>query len=201
MSYPLVVSQNDDLTGTSQSPQSGLLIASPHMMDPNFARTVVLLFDYDEDGALGLVLNREAELTIGQVAAELPLEGDQNLERAVHWGGPVAGHKGFVLYGVDPSEEPDRGSLHISKTLRVSPDIDVLSRAVQGQLGENFLLALGHAGWLPGQLDNEIQTGSWLFTDVVPDILFQAPIEERYDRALMSFGVDPSIIMMRPIDE
>ena len=101
-----------------------------------------------------------------------------------------------------PAEAPDtRGVIRISDELRISPSLDVLGQATRGELGEHFLLALGHAGWAPGQLDDEIIRGSWIFIDLDDDLVFDTPIEERYDRALGALGVDPAMIMMRPIDE
>jgi len=173
----------------------GMLISAPQMGDPNFDRTVVLICQHDEDGAVGLVVNREGPATIGEVLEKLEIATETSYARQTWIGGPVRPGTGFVLWrgAVDPDE-----GWNVGEGVAVSPSADRLSQLAKG--GTPFALCLGYAGWSPGQLDEEVQSGAWLFVDVDEAILFDLPMGSRYDAALAQLGLTAATVVMTPGD-
>ena len=174
-----------------------LLIASPQMRDPFFERTVVLVWHHDENGAIGVVVNRVLPHEISDVLLIQGLEDTPlHPENRVSWGGPVETSSGTAITRTSLSK--DEG-WQISGDIAITRSEDVLSR----MLSENkqVILCLGYAGWGPGQLDAEIEAGGWLFTEATADIVFDAPTEEGYERALKTLGLTPETIWMQPISE
>ena len=172
----------------------GLLVASPQMRDPNFERAVVLLVQHTAQGALGLVINREAKVRVGEVVQHLDMPGTAaTLQRPALWGGPVERGSGFVLYKGLAPEGWKAGSVAIS------PSRERLAALVGA--GAEFHLCLGYAGWGPGQLDKELTEGSWVFVEAAAELVFDTPLGDRYDRALALLGVAPELLWMTPISE
>jgi len=174
----------------------GLLISSPQLHDPWFDRTVVLLCQHDDDGALGLVINRDGPVTVGDVLEKLEVEGAEQPDQQTLWGGPVGTGAGFVLWR---GQAADDEGWTLGREVAVSPSAARLDTLVRE--GQRFHLALGYAGWGPGQLDAEIARGSWLVTDVDPALVFDTPLDQRYDRALAQLGLTASSVWMDPISE
>lgn len=165
------------------------------MRDPNFHRTVVLLVQHTAEGALGLVINRETPVRLAEVVEHLEVaSGANRSNRPVLWGGPVERGAGFVLF---KGRAPE--GWQIRADLSVSASRERLAALVA--TGTEFHLCLGYAGWGPGQLDKEYAEGSWLHTDASPEVLFECPVAERYDRALAVLGVSAESLWMTPIDE
>ncbi len=176
--------------------QRGLLIASPQMKDPHFEGTVVLLCQHDENGAVGVVINRETTMLLGDVLEQLSIDRTDRAEMPVLWGGPVEPGAGFVVFlGSVPEDE----GWNVGDGVAVSPARDRLARSVLGT--EAFHLCLGYAGWGPGQLDDEIAQGAWLYTEVDRRVILEAPVTERYAGALARLGLDVESVWMKPIDE
>ncbi|MCK6507352.1 YqgE/AlgH family protein [Myxococcota bacterium] len=175
--------------------RTGLLIASPQMKDRWFERTVVLLCQHDEDGALGLVINRDGPVTVGDVLERMDLSGG-GPDRPTWWGGPVGKGAGFVLWRGQAEVEE---GWTLGREVAVSPSAERLTRLVVE--GHRFQLALGYAGWGPGQLDEEIERGSWLLAEVDPAVVFDTPMEQRYDQALATLGLTAHTVVMDPISE
>jgi putative transcriptional regulator len=178
------------------SGRPGLIIASPTMEDPNFQRTVVLVCQHDEKGALGLVINRPGEVDIIDVLLRLELDGPLTPDGRTWWGGPVGPGTGFVVWR---GQAADEEGWTIGDEVAVSPAMERLRERVAS--GQPYALVLGYAGWAPGQLDAEIASGSWLFADADPDLVFDLPAGQRYDAALARLGVDPERVWMHPVDE
>ena len=176
--------------------RTGLLVASPQMRDPFFERTVVLLCQHDQDGAIGLVINRSGPITLATVVEQLNENATPVNDQPTWWGGPVGPGTGFVIWR--GRIKPDEG-WNLGEELAVSPSEEHLNRLIRE--GSNFNLCLGYAGWGPGQLENEIETGSWIYVDLDEDLLFETPLEERYDKALGFLGAAAGSIWMQPIDE
>lgn len=174
----------------------GLLIASPQMKDRWFEGTVVLLCQHDDDGALGLVINRDGPVTIGEVLERMDLEGDPTADRTTWWGGPVGSGAGFVLWRGQALEHE---GWTLGGEIAVSPSVERLDDLVRTRT--RFHLALGYAGWGPGQLEDEIEHGSWLVADALPDLVFDTPLEDRYQVALALLGLTPHTVWMDPISE
>ncbi|MCB9663385.1 MAG: YqgE/AlgH family protein [Alphaproteobacteria bacterium] len=173
-----------------------LLIASPQLKDPHFARAVVLLWHHDEEGAIGVVVNRPLDRTLPDV---LELPGDIDLswyaDTHVTWGGPVEMGSGTV---VTPQAVPDDEGWNVDG-IGVSRSMDVLVSLLEAR--EPLLLCLGYAGWGPGQLDDELQAGGWLWTDLDPKLVFETPHDQKYDRALATLGLTAAMVWMSPVSE
>jgi putative transcriptional regulator len=165
------------------------------MGDPNFDRTVVLICQHDEHGAVGLVINREGPATVSDVLEKLEIETSASYDSPTWLGGPVRPGTGFVLWR--GTVDDDEG-WNVGEGIAVSPSAERLSTLAT--LGTPFALCLGYAGWSPGQLDHEVQTGSWLFIDVDDAILFEQPMECRYEAALAQLGLTAATIVMTPGD-
>lgn len=164
------------------------------MHDPNFERTVVLLVQHSSQGALGLVINRESPVRLGTVAGQLEIESPERSNRMVLWGGPVEKGAGFVIFrGAAPEGWTCSGGLS------VSPSKERLASLLAGR--GDFCLCLGYSGWGPGQLDQEVEVGSWVHVDADPDVLFACDVSDRYDRALALLGVSAETLWMNPINE
>lgn len=175
-----------------------LLIASPQMRNPFFERTVVLLWHHDADGAIGVVVNRALEQRLPDVL-DLGQEYDLSVyqDTAVVWGGPVETSMGTVVTP-QPATIGEEG-WQLPQGLGVTRSQDGLIEVVRAQAP--MMLCLGYAGWGAGQLDREVEEGSWLFTDANPALLFETPSEDRYEQALATLGLTPSTVWMQPIDE
>jgi len=174
----------------------GLLIASPQMRDPNFARTVVLLCQHDAEGSLGVVINRMTNLTIQELLDQLDVDVTDSAGQQVLWGGPMEQTAGFVVFS--GQLESDTG-WNLPDSLAVSPSRQQLQEVLIEEIP--YCLCLGYAGWGPGQLDDEIKTGSWLYTEIDRSLVLDTPVDERYDDALKSLGLTASQVWMVPIDE
>jgi putative transcriptional regulator len=174
----------------------GILIASPQMKDPNFEGTVILLCQHNGDGALGVIVNRPTPFTIGDVVDQLDVEALVIQEHQVLWGGPVERGVGFVIFS---GQVPEDGGWNLPAGVAVSPSRDQLMKLIRGQA--RYHLCLGYAGWGPGQLDAEIATGSWLYTDVDPSLVLTGDVDARYDSALRALGLQASMVWMTPVDE
>ena len=171
-----------------------LLVAMPQMMDPRFARSVVYVCAHsEEDGAMGLVVNKLlASLTMDELMTHLQLEpGELSRTRPVHFGGPVEPGRGFVLHTPDYHEE---ATLAIGEQFAVTATLEILRAIGKGEGPRRNLLALGYAGWAPGQLDAEMNANGWLC--VVPDteLVFESDIDTRWQRALAKLGVDLTML-------
>lgn len=168
------------------------LIAMPGMHGTSFAHTLIYLCDHNENGAMGLTLNHPLALTLGNVFSQLGLSDNANLgANAVLAGGPVQMERGFVLH---------TGSSKWQSTLRVTQDInltasrDILEALSEGRGPEEFILALGYAGWGAGQLESEIAANAWLTVPADKHILFQTPVEQRWAAATHHLGFDFNLI-------
>jgi putative transcriptional regulator len=176
---------------TSASPLSNLLlIALPQLDDPNFARSVTLICRHDEEGAMGLTLNRASDYHMAEVLSQLGLDdrSSQIGAREVLVGGPVHPERGFVLH-LDDGREWD-SSYRVSERLRLTTSRDILASMAAGDGPERSLLALGCAGWGAGQLEEELSANAWLTVDVDEAVLFDVPLDQRWSHAAGLLGVD-----------
>ncbi len=181
---------------------TGLLVASPQMLDPNFARTVVLLCDFNEEGALGIVVNRTIDVEIDEVLRQMEVpDTTRGITGPVLWGGPVQPGAVFLTFaGSTPSTDDENPVFTITKGMHVSPARDIIEAVAKNDEADAFI-TLGYAGWAPGQLDGEIAEGAWIFLDVDPDVVFTIPPDKRYDYCLSTLGVSPHLLWMQPINE
>ncbi len=177
-----------------QSLAGTLLVAMPHMLDPRFARSVVYLCAHSEsEGAMGLVINKVlGSLTMGELLAQLNIEASGPLRsRPIHFGGPVETGRGFVLHTADYRDE---GTLVVADDLAVTATLDILRAIGKGSGPQKSLLALGYAGWAPGQLDAEIQANGWLSVAADAEFVFDPDLEGKWRRALRRLGIDLSML-------
>ncbi|MGN7726014.1 YqgE/AlgH family protein [Luteimonas sp. 22616] len=177
------------MPATSTPLANQLLIALPSLADPNFARSVALICQHDEDGAMGVVVNRPSEYTLGDVFEQMGIEtGDAALgEQPVLAGGPVHPERGFVLHD---GERAWDSSLAISDGLFVTTSRDVLEAIARGEGPERATVALGCAGWGAGQLEYELTENSWLTVPADAELLFATPLDARWQAAAGRIGVD-----------
>ena len=173
------------------------LIAMPGMVDPNFAGSVIYLFEHTERGAMGLVINRPTELDMGALfeKIEIKLEAEPVSGQPVYFGGPVQIERGFVLH--EPTAEVlYSSSLAVPGGLTMTTSKDVLEAMAVGNGPSKFLMTLGYAGWSAGQLEEEITLNGWinvpLSQEQMIDIIFDTPSSQRYERTMGHLGFDPS---------
>ncbi len=173
------------------------LIAMPGMADETFAGTVVYLCEHTEKGALGLVINKPIDIKLKNLfeKVELRLSRDELAEQPVYFGGPVQTERGFVLHE-KLGEELDvyNSTLSIPGGLAMTTSKDVLEAMADGGGPKKVLITLGYSGWQAGQLEDELSRNGWLTVDADPVVIFDTPIEQRYQRALELLGFDPRML-------
>ncbi len=176
---------------SSGSLTNQLLIAMPGMADPNFSTTVTLICEHNEDGALGIIVNRPLTLDLGGLFEQLDLETSDPIIAAnpVLMGGPVGPERGFVLHSAGKSYE---SSLPVSKEIHLTLSRDIIDALASGEGPEKSLVALGYAGWEAGQLEDEILANSWLNVPATTDIVFDLPFDDRWEAAARTLGIDIS---------
>ncbi len=186
------------LEGQAQRPEDGyltgqLLIAMPSMQDTRFARTVIYMCAHNSQGAMGLVINRLAgAVTFPDLLHQLGIEGQgADKEIRVHFGGPVETGRGFVLHSGEYRHE---STLEVAGQVALTATIDILQDIAKGHGPRRSLLALGYAGWGPGQLDHEIHANGWLHVDADEDLVFDDDLDGKWERAIGKLGVDPLLL-------
>ena len=169
------------------------LIAMPNMADENFGGALVLVAEHSDRGALGLVVNRATDITMGTLFDRIDLSlGRQPLALVpVLFGGPVQTDRGFVLH--QPVGDWS-SSVKVGDDLALTSSKDVLEAVARGEGPDRLLVTLGYAGWGPGQLEQEIGQNAWLTVQASADLLFDVPLEERFDRAFRKLGIDPLLM-------
>lgn len=179
------------------------LLATPTLLDPNFHQSVVLLFHHSPEGALGVVVNRETQMSLSLLLEKLEMpsgesirDGDERLlEQTVLEGGPVSPEAGWVVFeGDDPSEQ----SFDLGDGLQVTGSLEVLQALLTRPASGRMSFTLGYAGWGPGQLEMELEEGAWMPAPVDRELLFGVPCGERWRRTFLSIGVDPALWSLEP---
>jgi putative transcriptional regulator len=178
-----------------------LLIAMPVMGDPRFERSVIYMCAHSSEGAMGIMVNRPAgSIDFPELLVQLDIikEGDEIKlpetaeSMKVLKGGPVDTGRGFVLHSSDFYIE--NATLRIDDGICLTATVDILKAIAKGSGPKHAILALGYAGWAPGQLENEIQGNGWLHCDADQDLIFGGDVEEKYARALRKIGIDPGML-------
>jgi len=199
---PGVLQESTDAPAPAARHAAGLnlanhfLIAMPSMQDPVFGGTVVYVCEHNENGVLGVVINKPTDMTMQVLFERIDLQLAEGLpEPMVHepimFGGPVQDDRGFVLH---------TPGARYSSSLTVTPDvafttsIDVLEAVARGAGPQRMLVSIGYSGWSPGQLEDEIGRNGWLTVGANADILFDLPIEQRYVAAMKLLGIDPLML-------
>ena len=169
------------------------LIAMPAMKDPNFEQTVTYICQHNAEGALGIVINRTIDLTVGDVLTQMKIENIPSVRAAepVHYGGPVQIERGFILH--EDIGDWD-STLEISSVTGLTTSKDILEAIANDAGPSRALLALGYAGWGEGQLEREISENAWLHWPADNDLIFSTPVDQRWSRAAQLLGVDLSLL-------
>lgn len=189
----------------SDTLEGQFLIAMPSMADSRFEHSVIYLCSHSEQGAMGLVVNQVARhLSLEELLIQLDIVNDDSAIRLpahirdmnVHKGGPVEVERGFVLHSDDFTL--NQSTLTIDNGICLTATLEILRALAQGDGPRNAILALGYAGWAPGQLEHEIQSNGWLTAPADPDILFDPDFSGKWQRALGTLGIDPAMLFSEP---
>jgi len=177
----------------TQSLTGQFLIAMPAMTDPNFEQTVSFICQHDENGALGIIINRTMDLTIADVLGQMDIPANEcrSAGQPVHFGGPVQNERGFLLH--DPPESWD-STLAINGRVGLTSSRDILDAIARNEGPGRVLIALGYAGWGRGQLEQEISQNAWLSGPADLELMFSTPVEQRWSRAAGLLGVDLTLL-------
>lgn len=170
------------------------LIAMPGLMDPNFQKTVTCISEHTPEGAVGIVINQiHMDLKAKDIYRELGINySDQSGIAPIHIGGPVHMNEIFILHG-PPFDEND--SLLITPELALSNSKNILELIAEGKGPEDYIIALGCAGWGPGQLEYELKENVWLPTPFTMDITFEIPVDNRWEESMKRLGIDPAMLL------
>lgn len=168
------------------------LIAMPGMGDPNFARGITFVCQHNEDGAMGLIVNRLSDYKLGDVLKQMhmPCERAEVADAPVLVGGPVQPERGFVLHSIGRREWDS--SYRVNDNLSVTTSRDILAAMADGDGPERVLVALGYAGWGAGQLEQELRENAWLTVAADDRILFDTALDERWNAAVALVGINPA---------
>ena len=168
------------------------------MRCPFFNHTLVLLVDHGEEGSFGFVINRMTDLDMGDVFNEVGLGvGAAGLVRApVLLGGPVSPESGWILYDAEGIPPPASGkTIAVGDRIACSASLDLLERIARGDGPDTCAMMLGYSGWGAGQLESEMRQGSWIPVDLDYGLVFDTPIEKRWEAALATLGIDPALVI------
>jgi putative transcriptional regulator len=188
-------------TEATETLEGQFLIAMPSMADSRFEHSVIYMCSHSDQGAMGLVVNQVARhLSLEELLIQLDIVDDETAIRLpaqvrhmhVHKGGPVEVERGFVLHSDDFML--NQSTLTIDNGICLTATLEILRALAQGGGPSHAMLALGYAGWGPGQLETEIQANGWLTAPADPDILFDPDPETKWHRALASLGIDPAML-------
>jgi putative transcriptional regulator len=175
------------------------LVAMPAMTDKRFARSVIYMCAHSIQGAMGLIVNQRApHITFPELLGQLSIAVDGSddgyesdlIDMDVHVGGPVETGRGFVLHSSDYFAADS--TLPIDEGVSLTATVDILKAIANGKGPNRAILALGYAGWRPGQLESEIQANGWLHCPSDVDLLFDRNLDQKYERAMSKIGIDPS---------
>jgi len=184
MIKPILISKDptDTLAGH-------LLVAAPQLEGDYFKRSVIYIAEHNKEGAMGIIINSAVEnVSINDILAQLDLPiraGDRKMP--ILSGGPIEPYRGFIIHNSSHLQET---AISDRDGITVTANAAVLTGWMEGTFTAKSLLALGYAGWSPGQLESEIEEGSWVVVGATPTIVFDAPLEARWDLAIASLGFE-----------
>ena len=179
--------------GITNSLSNHFLIAMPALDDPNFHHTTTFICEHDEDGALGVVINRPLNMRLAEILKYMDIDpGSEEISATpVYMGGPVQSDRGFVLH--EPSGDWE-ATLKVTDTIGITSSRDILQAIAAGEGPERAIVTLGYAGWGAGQLEREIQDNAWLSGPTDQAILFELPADQRWEAAARLLGVDVNLL-------
>jgi len=170
-----------------------VLLAMPAMTDPRFERSVIYVCAHNAEGAMGIVINKTLDsIDFHELLDELDIPTDEKSQDiAVHFGGPVENQRGFVLHSSDYQHSE---TLFVDEKVGLTATVKVLRDLASGDGPAQSILALGYAGWGPGQLESEFQENAWLSVPASDALLFKIANDDKWERAFNSIGVDLSVL-------
>jgi len=165
------------------------LIAMPGLNDPNFYHTVTYICSHNEEGAMGIVINKPLDLVLGEVLEQMDISFEDGIanDTPIFDGGPVQSDRGFILHKYDKGWD---SSLKVNDQIGVATSLDILDAIANGEGPEDSFIALGYAGWSAGQLEKEIQENVWLSGPAESHIIFDTPVEQRWNSAASLLGIN-----------
>jgi putative transcriptional regulator len=172
-----------------QSLENHLLIAMPSLTDSLFNKTVTYICDHNEQGAMGLIINLPVQFTLNELKSQVSERPfyHETLNKPVLVGGPVAPERGFVLHSIQNGWD---SSIKLNDQIMITTSKDILMALGTEHSPERYLVTLGYAGWGPGQLEQEIKDNAWLTLPADEEILFETPVELRWQKAAEKLGID-----------
>lgn len=170
-----------------------LLIAMPALDDPNFSHTVTYICEHNDEGAMGITINRPMDINLGEIFDHMKITctDEQVRARPVFMGGPIDLERGFVLHAPHGGWE---STLEVTDRIGLTTSKDILQALADGAGPKDAVVALGYSGWSKGQLDQEMGENSWLAVPASEDILFRQPVEQRWTVAARQIGVDINLL-------
>jgi len=168
-----------------------LLIAMPQLNDSWFDHTVTYICDHNEDGAMGLVLNKKSGLNLNEVLEQLDIEAQWPAEESILEGGPVSPEHGFILHKEQGQWD---STLSVENDVHITTSKDILRSLAEGTGPLKHKVALGYAGWEAGQLEQEMLDNAWLTIDADDTLLFDTPNDQIYQQALATLGIDETFL-------
>ncbi len=170
------------------------LIAMPALQDPNFTKSVTLICEHNAEGAFGVIINHETEVNVSEVFEQLhmtPAEGNPYLEQKVFLGGPVEVDRGLILH--KPTGTWD-STICQNEDVALTSSLDIMQAISSNQAPERFIMCLGYAGWGAGQLEQEIAENAWLSGPADYQVIFDTPIDQRWQAAANLLGIDLNLL-------
>ncbi|MDF1737097.1 MAG: YqgE/AlgH family protein [Minwuia sp.] len=188
--------QDKSETGDGDSLQAQLLIAMPSMQDERFQRSVIFMCSHTADaGAMGLMINKQLpNLQFADLAKQLDIEAENSPPITMHFGGPVETGRGFVLHSDDYQRE---ATVPMAEGVSMTATVDILRAMASGAGPGDAILALGYAGWAPGQLEQEIQRNDWLHCSADSDLIFEVALDAKWEAAVRRIGIDPAMLSVQ----
>ena len=179
--------------GITNSLSNHFLIAMPALDDPNFHHTTTFICEHDEDGALGVVINRPLNMRLAEILKYMDIDpGSEEISATpVYMGGPVQSDRGFVLH--EPSGDWE-ATLKVTDTIGITSSRDILQAIAAGEGPERAIVTLGYAGWGAGQLEQELADNTWLSGPASSKIVFDTPSEQRWEAAAALLGIDLNLL-------
>ena len=171
------------------------LIASPSMSDPRFHKSVIYIITHKSEGAMGIVINQPIiETKINNIMNNEELKDNSNIDNIpITYGGPVDTKKGFILH---TSEFKDKTTIKVDSEIFLTSNINILKSIVKGNGPKKSLFALGYAGWLPGQLEEELSNDGWLVAPGNSKLIFECKTEKKWNEAMKSIGINPNFLSL-----
>ena len=170
------------------------LVAMPSMMDSNFRYAVIYICEHNDEGSMGLIINRPIDISVGNMLDQIDIDRPlavtrpNSLQQPVFFGGPVSEDRGFVLH---KSNNLYGSSIKLANNITVTTSKDILGLLGTSNEPEQFIVALGYTGWEKGQLEKELADSSWLVIEADPKVIFDEPVNLRWKKAIEQLGINP----------